>query len=310
MLRYIIFRLIGLVGVLFVASVITFSLMHAVPGGPFDEEKMPLSAEAKANILRKYGLDKPLHEQYARYMWNALHFDFGIPFQSPGETVTGLIKRTWPISAQLGGMGLLIAFSFGLLLGILSAVKQNTWVDYLTTMLSTLGITVPSFAISILFIVVFATIYRILPTGGWGGPQTWIMPVIVYALGPMAVVARYTRSSVLETLRADYVRTARAKGLKERSILFIHVLKNSLIPLLTVVGPMLPGVLTGSLFVEGIFRIPGLGQFFVTSIFERDYPMIMALMLLVAVLIGITYLITDILYVLVDPRVRYERGVK
>ncbi|MBI4553977.1 MAG: ABC transporter permease [Candidatus Latescibacteria bacterium] len=310
MLRYILWRLVGLIGVLLVASVITFSLMHAVPGGPFDEEKMPLSPEAKANILRKYGLDKPLHVQYGRYMWNALHFDFGIPFQSPGETVAGLIKRTWPISAQLGGMGLLIAFSCGLLLGILSAVKQNTWVDYLTTVMSTLGITVPSFAISILLIVVFATIYRVLPTGGWGGPKTWIMPVIVYALGPMAVVARYTRSSVLETLRADYVRTARAKGLKERSVLFIHVLKNSLIPLLTVVGPMLPGVLTGSLFVEGIFRIPGLGQFFVTSIFERDYPMIMALMLLVAVLIGITYLITDLLYVLVDPRVRYERGVR
>ena len=134
------------------------------------------------------------------------------------------------------------------------------------------------------------------------------MPVVVYALGPMAIIARYTRSSVLENLRADYVRTARAKGLKERTILSVHVMKNSLIPLMTIMGPMLPGVLTGSLFVEGIFRIPGLGQFFVTSIFERDYPMIMALTLLVAVLIGITYLITDILYAIVDPRVRYVRG--
>jgi ABC-type dipeptide/oligopeptide/nickel transport system permease component len=310
MLWYVLSRIIGLVGVLFVVSVITFSLMHAVPGGPFDEEKMPLSAEAKANILRKYGLDQPLYVQYGRYMWNALHFDFGIPFQSPGETVTDLISRTWPISMQLGGMGLAMAFSFGILLGIISAVRQNTWVDYATTMLSTLGITVPSFAISILFIVMFATIWRILPTGGWGGPETWIMPVIVYALGPMAIVARYTRSSVLENLRADYVRTARAKGLKEHTILGIHVMKNSMIPLLTVMGPMLPGVLTGSLFVEGIFRIPGLGQFFVTSIFERDYPMIMALTLLVAVLIGVTYLITDILYMLVDPRVRYERGMR
>lgn len=310
MLRYIVSRIVGLAGVLFVVSVITFSLMHAVPGGPFDEEKMPLSAEAKANILRKYGLDKPLYEQYARYMWNALHFDFGIPFQSPGETVTDLIVRTWPISMQLGGMGLAIAFFFGTLLGIISAVKQNTWMDYGTTAIATLGFTVPSFATSILFIVIFATVYRILPTGGWGGPETWIMPVIVYALGPMAIVARYTRSSVLENLRADYVRTARAKGLKERNIMMVHVMKNSMIPLLTIMGPMLPGVLTGSLFVEGIFRIPGLGQFFVTSIFERDYPMIMALTLLVAVLIGITYLITDLLYVLVDPRVRYERGVK
>lgn len=310
MFRYIVYRIVGLVGVLFLVTVITFSLMHAVPGGPFDEEKMPLSAEAKANILRKYGLDRPLYEQYGRYMWNALQFDFGIPFQSPGETVTDLIARTWPISMQLGGMGLAVAFSFGILLGILSAIRQNTWVDYGTTVIATLGITVPSFAISILFIVLFATIWRVLPTGGWGGPETWIMPVIVYALGPMAIVARYTRSSILENLRMDYVRTARAKGLRERSVLFIHVLKNSLIPLLTIMGPMLPGVMTGSLFVEGIFRIPGLGQFFVTSIFERDYPMIMALTLLVAVLIGIVYLITDILYALVDPRVRYVRGSK
>lgn len=310
MVRYIFSRLFGLIGVLFVVSIITFSLMHAVPGGPFDEEKMPLSAEAKANILRKYGLDKPLYEQYGRYMWNALHFDFGIPFQSPGETVTDLLARTWPISLQLGGMGLTIAFTLGILLGVLSAAKQNTWIDYGTTALSTLGITIPPFATSILFIVVFATIYRVLPTGGWGGPETWIMPVIVYSLGPMAIVARYTRSSVLENLRADYVRTARAKGLKERTVLFVHVMKNSLIPLLTIMGPMLPGVLTGSLFVEGIFRIPGLGQFFVTSIFERDYPMIMALTLLVAVLIGITYLVTDLMYMLVDPRVRYERGKK
>ena len=211
---------------------------------------------------------------------------------------------------QLGGMGLALAFAGGILLGILSAIRQNTWVDYGTTFLATLGITVPSFAISILFIVMFATIWRVLPTGGWGGPETWIMPVIVYALGPMAIIARYTRSSVLENLRMDYVRTARAKGLKEYSVLFVHVLKNSLIPLLTIMGPMLPGVMTGSLFVEGIFRIPGLGQFFVTSIFERDYPMIMALTLLVAVLIGIVYLITDILYALVDPRVRLTRGNK
>lgn len=310
MFKYIVTRILGLIGVLFIVSVITFSLMHAIPGGPFDEEKMPLSAEAKENILRKYGLDKPLYEQYGRYMWNAVQFDFGIPFQSPGETVTDLISRTWPISMQLGGMGLAIAFTMGILLGIISAVRQNTWLDYATTAIATLGFTVPPFATSILFIVLFATIYRILPTGGWGGPETWIMPVIVYSLGPMAIIARYTRSSFLENLRSDYVRTARAKGLKEYKVLSIHVMKNSLIPLLTIMGPMLPGVLTGSLFVEGIFRIPGLGQFFVTSIFERDYPMIMALTLLVAVLIGITYLITDILYMLVDPRVRYERGVK
>jgi ABC-type dipeptide/oligopeptide/nickel transport system permease component len=269
----------------------------------------PLPPAAKANILRKYGLDKPLYEQYARYMWNALRGDFGISFQSPTDTVIQLIGRTWPVSIQLGGLAILVAFTSGLLFGIIAAVKQNTWIDYLVTFISTLGITVPNFVIGIWLVLIFVVRLRWLPTGGWptasgGDWKTLIMPVITLSLGPSALVARYTRSSLIDVIHSDYIRTARAKGLGERAVVLRHALKNALIPLITILAPQIPNLITGTIFVEVIFRVPGLGKFFVSSIFLRDYPMIMATMLLVAVLWSITYLLSDILYTIVDPRVR------
>ena len=309
MARYLIGRIIGLIVVFIIVSVVAFSLMHSIPGGPFDEEKSPLPPAAKANILRKYGLDRPLYEQYARYMWNALQGDFGISFQSPTETVIQLIGRTWPVSIQLGGLAILTAFSSGLLFGIIAAVKQNTWIDYVVTFISTLGITVPNFVIGLWLLLLFVVRLGWLPTGGWpsGGSGDWktvIMPVIALSLGPSALVARYTRSSLVEVIHSDYIRTARAKGLAERSVVLRHALKNALIPLITILGPQIPNLITGTIFVEVIFRVPGLGKFFVSSIYLRDYPMIMATMLLVAMLWSITYLLSDILYTVVDPRVR------
>ncbi len=218
--RYIIGRIGGLLITFFFVSIITFSLMHAVPGGPFDETKQPLPAAAKANILRKYGLDKPIWEQYVRYMWNAVHFDFGIPFQSPTETVTGLIARVWPPTLQLAGVVILLSYSLGLLLGIVAAIYQNSWIDQLVTMLATLGFAVPNFVVAIWMILIFSVTLHWLPTGGWGAPAQYIMPTIVYSLGPTAMVARYTRVNTLEALRADYVRTARAKGLGRNAIIF------------------------------------------------------------------------------------------
>ncbi|MCX6080105.1 MAG: ABC transporter permease [Chloroflexi bacterium] len=307
--RYILGRLGGLLIAFVLVSMITFSLMHAVPGGPFDETKQPLPAEAKANILRKYGLDKPVWEQYLRYMWSAVHLDFGIPFQSPNETVIGLIARVWPATLQLAGVVILISYSLGLMLGIVAAINQNSWIDYFVTTLATLGFAVPSFVVAIWLILIFSVGLHWLPTGGWGEPQHYILPVIVYSLGPTAMVARYTRVNTLEALHADYVRTARAKGLKRNTIIFRHVLKNALIPMITVLGPKIPDIATGSIFIEAVFRIPGLGRYFVTSTFNRDYPMIMATMLLAAFLWGITYIITDILYTFIDPRVRLtDRG--
>jgi ABC-type dipeptide/oligopeptide/nickel transport system permease component len=302
--RYLLGRLGGLLISFVLVSMITFLLMHAVPGGPFDETQQPLPPAAKANILRKYGLDKSLGEQYLRYMWNAVHLDFGIPFQSPTETVTGLIARVWVPTLKLAAVVILLSYSLGLLLGIVAAHNQNTWIDYFVTTLATIGFAVPSFVVAIWLILIFSVTLHWLPTGGWGAPENYILPVIVYSLGPIALVARYTRVNTLEALHGDYVRTARAKGLTRYTTTYRHVLKNALIPMITVLGPRIPDIVTGSIFIEAVFRIPGLGRYFVTSTFNRDYPMIMATMLLAAVLWGITYIATDILYTVVDPRVR------
>jgi peptide/nickel transport system permease protein len=304
MTRYIVGRLSGLLFAVVLVSLITFLLMHAVPGGPFDEEKQPLPEAAKQNILHKYGLDRPEWEQYVRYMWAALHLDFGIPFQSPTETVTQLIARVWVPTLQIGAVTITLSYTLGLLLGIAAALNRNTWVDYGVTTLATLGIAVPNWVVAIWLIIIFAVTLHWLPTGGWGEPANYIMPVIAYSLAPTALVARYTRTSMLEVLGADYVRTARAKGAGAWRVITHHAFRNALLPLITVLGPQIPNLATGSIFIESTFRIPGLGRFFVTSTFVRDYPMIMATIILVAVLWGVTYALSDILYGIVDPRIR------
>lgn len=313
MTRYILGRLVSLLFVIWVVSMITFSLMLAVPGGPFDETNQPLPPAAKANIMRKYGLDQPVWRQYLNYMGNAVRFDFGIPYQQPTTTVSALISSTWKVTAQVGLVTVTVAFTLGVILGIIAARYQNSWIDNAVTFLAMLGITLPSFVIGTFAILFFAVYLDWLPMGGWGDTgclvgrafcADWIMPVAAYALGPMAIIARYTRASIVEVIRADYVRTARAKGLGERLVMTRHVFRNALIPMVTVMGPIIPDLMTGSIFIESIFRIPGLGKYFVTSTFNRDYPMVMATVLLIAVLWGFTYLITDIIYTRVDPRVR------
>lgn len=316
MTRYILGRIFSLILVSFVVSVITFFLMHQVPGGPFDETKAPLPPAAKENILRKYGLDKPVHIQYLNYMKNAvLYFDFGIPYQQPTTTVTDLIAKKWKVTAQVGLMTVLVAFSLGIMLGIYAAYHQNTWIDNVTTFIAMLGITVPSFVVGMWLILFFATHLKWLPMVGWSASETcligsaflctdWIMPVVAYAIGPLAIIARYTRSSVVDVMRQDFTRTARAKGLGNQTIMFRHILRNALIPMVTALGVIIPDLLTGSIFIENLFAINGLGRFFVSSIFNRDYPMIMALFLLIAFLWSVTYLFTDILYTWIDPRVR------
>src|SRR6266852_2721426 len=259
MVLYLFGRVSGIVVVFLIVSVLAFFLMHSVPGGPFDETNNPLPPAAKANILRKYGLDRPLYEQYFNYMGSALHGDFGISFPGPTETVIQLIARAWPTSMQLGGMAILLAFIVGLTSGILAAVNQNTWIDYVVTFVSTLGITVPNFVIALWLLLVFAVGLGWLPTGGWPGGgssdfKTLILPVITLSLGPSALVARYTRSSLVEVLHQEYIRTARAKGLIEMAVVLRHALKNGLIPLITIFGPEIPNLITGTIFVEVIFR--------------------------------------------------------
>lgn len=314
MIRYILGRLASLVFVLWIVSMITFFLMHSVPGGPFDETNQRLPPAAKANILKKYGLDQPIWKQYINYMKNALRFDFGIPFQQPTTTVAKLIAKSWLVTFQVGAFTITLSFGLGFMMGLIAAYYQNSWVDTVVTFLATLGFTVPNFVIAIWLILFFSSWLDILPSGGWNEPQNWlipgvfskdwILPVVAYSALPFALMARYTRASIIDVINADYVRTARAKGLKEHMVVGRHVIKNAMIPLVTALGPQIPNLLTGSIFIEAVFRIPGLGKFFVTSTFNRDYPMIMALVLLIAVLWSFTYLATDILYVRLDPRVR------
>jgi len=203
-------------------------------------------------------------------------------------------------------MALTIAFGIGVPLGIVAAYKQNSAVDYAATLLSVLGFATPHFVWGILFILIFSLRLKLVPTGGWDEPKQWILPAVAYSLAPLAIVARYTRTSVVEALREDFVRTARAKGLRERTVVYRHVMKNALIPMLTVMIPIIPDLITGSIFIEAIFRVPGLGKFWVTSTVNRDYPMIIGLVMMWSVLIAVAYLITDILYVYADPRLRFS----
>ncbi len=304
MFIYIIKRILSSLVSLILVSIIIFTMMHKIPGGPFDEEKMPLSPEIKAKILKMYGLDQPLYVQYLKFMWNALHLQFGRSYQSPGEDIIDLLRRTLKVSAFLGGLGLAVAFPIGLFLGIVSAVKPNSPIDYLCTVIASYTISVPVYVSSIFLVFIFSLWLHWFPTGGFGGPKTWVMPIIAYALFPLGIIARYTRSSMLEVLHEPYILTARSKGLSKWRIIIIHAFKNALIPILTVMLPMFTGIMTGSIFVEKIFRVPGLGGYFVSSIYKRDYPLEMTLILFITVSLSFTYLIIDILYTFIDPRVR------
>lgn len=313
MFRYLVGRIFSLVFVLFAVSVVVFTIMKSVPGGPFDEEKGRLPAAAKANIMEKYGLDGPAWQQYLNYMGNALRGDFGIPYQQPTTTVAALIGESWAVTAQVGLLTILVAFGSGITLGTVAAARQNSWVDNLVTFGSTLGVTVPNFVVALWLILIFTVANPWLPMRGWGASSClvgnyfctdWILPVVAYAIAPMALVARYTRSSIVEVKRAEYVRTARAKGLAEPVVMRKHIFRNAQIPLVTVLGTEIPNLITGSIFIESVFAINGLGKFFVTSVTARDYPMIMALFLLIALLWGVTYLLTDLAYTWIDPRIR------
>lgn len=310
MLRYILLRLLGIVGVIWIIGTITFLLMHAVPGGPWDESKSALPPEIKENIRRKYGLDKPLHEQYVGYWQNLIQGDLGVPYSAPTETVTGIIARSWPVSFQLGLYAISLAFLIGLPLGIVAALRQNSWIDHLATTLATFGLVAPNFVLAILFIWLFSRTLGWLPVGGWESPQHMILPIVTFAMGPMAITARYTRSAVLEVVHSDYIRTARAKGLLSHTILLRHTMRNALIPMLTVLTPMAGLLVTGSIFVESIFRVPGLGRFFSQSIFQRDYPLIMGLTIFYSLIVAVTFLVTDLLYVAADPRIDFQKSVQ
>lgn len=299
-------RLLSMVVTFIVVSIVIFLMMHSIPGGPFDGYEMPLPDNIKAKMMAQLGLDKPLWEQYLRYMWGVFHLDFGVPYQSPGETVMGLIAHAWLPSLTLGGLGILVGAPLGILLGMAAALRRNSWIDYLASAVATLGLTIPVFIISTGLILVFAVWLKWTPASGWGEPKRWILPIMAYAAVPLATYARYARSTMLDVLNKPFVTVLRAKGLSESKIIFQHVLRNAAIPMVTIFPAMFVGIATGSIFVEAMFRVPGLGAYFVSSINKRDYPLEMALMLLISAMYSVSYLIADILYAVLNPRIRME----
>ncbi len=308
MTRYVLGRFAGIIGVLFIVSIMIFLMIHTIPGGPFDA--MPTTSEfreipehIREKLMAKYGLDKPLYVQYFRYMWAALRGDFGISFRY-GEPVTDFISRSWPATAQLGLSAMAIGIPIGIGLGILAALRPNTWLDYLTNVVVITTFVTPVFVIAIMSIIVFAVILKWLPSGGWGEPKQWILPTFVYAVGQIGGMARFTRASMVDAMQAEYVRTARAKGLRESAVVMRHAFRSASLPLVTLLGPMVVNLLLGSFFIEAIFRIPGIGGQITLALYNRDYPVIMALILLWTFAIAIAYLVTDLLYGVVDPRIR------
>lgn len=312
MLRYILGRLTGLLGVLFAVSLLTFFLMHSIPGGPYDMKAAQMAQMIPQDLLDKInklnGLDKPVWQQYLIFVKNALRFDFGYSYISSGRTVVEIFAEHWPYSMEVGGLTMAFAFPIGLALGILGAMKRDTWVDRAITVLMIIIQAMPSFIFALFLKLTFAVRLKWLPTQGWAGPETWIMPVLANSLGPILTLQRYTRGAMVDVMGSDYIRTARAKGMTERRVTLVHIFKNALTPVITVGGPLVASLITGSFFVEGIFRIPGLSSYLGGAIGNRDYPMIISSTLFYTAFTTITYLVTDLVYAAIDPRVTYVKA--
>lgn len=303
MLRYILHRLLSSLVVLLAIITITFLLMHAIPGGPFTGEKN-LSPTVKKNIEERYRLNDPLWQQYRDYIVHLASFDLGPSFKYEGRTVNSIIQESFPVSLQLGSLSIILAVLFGIPAGAIAALRQNSWQDYLTMLLATLGVSVPGFVFATLLIYLFAIKLQWLPAALWNGPTHMILPALALASQPTAFIARLTRSSLLEVLAQDYIKTARAKGLSQTAILFRHALKNALIPVITYLGPMAASIITGSFVIENIFAIPGLGRHFVTSIYNRDYTVILGITVFYSALVILFNLLVDLIYPLLNPRIQ------
>ncbi|MDO4721220.1 MAG: ABC transporter permease [Peptostreptococcaceae bacterium] len=304
--KYILQRLGSIVVTMFVVITFTFILMHLVPGGPFTQEKK-LPPEIEKALAEKYHLNDPLSKQYTDYLTGILQGDFGPSFKYKGRDVSMMIKEYFPVSAQLGLLALCVILLVGVPLGVVSALRQGTWVDSAVMFFAILGVTIPSFVIATLLIYVFASKLKLLPTSRWASWKHMIMPTVAISAYSMAFVARLTRSSMLEVIRQDYIRTARAKGLSEGVVIFKHALKNALIPIITYMGPMISGVLVGSFVIEKIFAIPGMGRMFVESISNRDYTVIMGVTIFDGLLLVALVFLVDIAYGFIDPRIKINK---
>lgn len=288
---------------LFVIATLTFILLRLMPGGPFDAEKV-LPPEIKANIEKKYGLDQSAAVQYFNYLGGVATLEFGESYKYIGRSVGDIISESFPASFVLGMYSFFLAFVIGIPLGLFAASKHNTWWDSITMGIAISGVALPNFLVGSVFIIIFSYYLKILPPAMWDSPLHYILPVVTLGIRPAAFIARLTRSSVLDVIGSDYIRTAKSKGLSQFAVLYKHVLKNSLIPVLTYSGPLLAGILSGSFVIEVLFAVPGIGKHLVQSVTNRDYPLILGLTLLYSVFLVLSNLIVDLLYSFFDPRIR------
>ena len=307
MTRYVFRRLGGAIIILWVIITVTFALMHAIPGGPFTTEKK-LPPQVKASIEAKYHLDDPVWKQYGDYLGGVITGDLGPSYKYEGRSVNDIISDAFPISAQLGLLSLMVAVAGGIAAGAISAMRPNGIVDYAVTILSTIGISVPTFIIGAVLVYVVGFELGWFPVALWRGPSYMVLPVLTLAAQPMAFIARLTRSGLLDVYQQEYIRTARAKGLSSWTILTTHALGNAILPVITYLGPLAASLLTGSFIVETIFAIPGLGQYFVTSIYNRDYTVILGITIFYSALVVFLNILVDMIYPLIDPRVTTEEG--
>jgi oligopeptide transport system permease protein len=294
-----------IIPVLFVVTVLTFALMHSVPGGPWAREKA-LPPQTVARLNAKFGLDDPVYVQYLRWAGNLLRGDLGPSYKFADRSVNQIVGDGIGTTMQLGLMAFLLAVVLGIPLGIFAALGHNRWPDYLSTAISIIGVAVPSFVLALLLVLFFGVTLKLLPTGGWKGPEYWVLPTIALAGFPIAVIARYTRASMLEVTRKDYIRTAHSKGLPDQSVVIRHMIRNALIHVVPILGPTLAYLVTGSFIIESVFGIPGVGRYYITSISQKDYGVLMAMTILYAFAVAFLNLVVDVLYAYIDPRIRYS----
>ncbi len=302
MLKFLTKRILYSIPVLFIISTLTFFILYLVPGGPFDQEKK-LPPEIQANVESKYHLNLPLREQYYEYMKGLIQGDLGPSYKYIGRTVNEIIADTFPVSVRLGLCSFGVALGLGLLSGILSAIYRNSWIDRLSMLGSSGGISVPTFVLGSFLIFIFSISLHWFPPALWEGWSYAVLPALTLGLGPASYIARLVRSSILENFGKDFVRTARASGIPERKVILKYILRNSISPLVTVSGPLIAGLVTGSFIVEYLFSIPGMGKYFVTAVTNRDYPLIMGVTLVYAVVIVGANIVVDLLYSIIDPRI-------
>jgi oligopeptide transport system permease protein len=305
MLSYVVRRLLIAIPTLLIIIVVSFFMMRIAPGGPFDVERQ-LPAQIEANIAARYNLDQPLVVQFGIYMWNVLQFDFGPSIKLRDFTVTELISQGFPASLMLGGIALVLSAMFGIAAGCWAALRQNSGTDYAVMTVSMTGIAVPNFVMAPLLTLFFGLWLAWLPVGGWVGWEAKILPIIALALPQVGYFARLTRASMIETLRSNFIRTAHAKGLPPGKVVTRHALKGALLPAVSYMGPAAAGLITGSIVIEQIFGIPGIGRYFVQSALNRDYPVVMGTVIVYSALIILLNLMVDMIYSWLDPKVRYD----